>query len=98
MGWGSLYRNGTRFWGLCKLRRRSQEAFNRGRKSRSANPRLPNAMSRRVMPKLRSGRKPLSTQIGRGTKQLILAAIRAWEIKHGIPHYPSVWGKRKSGL
>jgi hypothetical protein len=52
-------------------------------------------MSRRVMPKLRVGRKPETTHLKPGTKAMILAAIRMWEIKNGIPHYPSVWGKNR---
>jgi hypothetical protein len=52
-------------------------------------------MSRRRHPKLRVGRKPMSTNLKPGTKQMILAAIRVWEIKNGIPHYPSVWGRNR---
>lgn len=50
---------------------------------------------RRVMPKLRVGRKPETTNLKPGTKALIIAAVRIWEIKNGIPQYVSVWGRNR---
>lgn len=51
-------------------------------------------MSRRVMPKLRSGKKPMSTNLLKGTKKLLVAALRAWELRNGYTPAPSVWEKR----
>jgi hypothetical protein len=51
-------------------------------------------MRHRTLPKIRCGCKPLSTTLGRGTKSLLLAALTVWEIKQGIPQFPSAWTRK----
>jgi hypothetical protein len=41
----------------------------------------------RTLPKIKCGRKPESTYLRNGTKSLLLAALRVWELRNGHHSY-----------
>jgi hypothetical protein len=50
-------------------------------------------MSKRVLPKITTGRKMRFGILPRGTKGLLDAALKVWELRNGFTPLPSVWEK-----
>jgi hypothetical protein len=54
-------------------------------------------MSKRALPKPAAGKKMRFGILPHGTKTLLDAALKVWELRQGFPSLPSIWKKKSPG-
>jgi hypothetical protein len=54
-------------------------------------------MRKRTLPKETAGKKMRFGILPRGTRRLLDAALKAWELRNGLTPLPSVWKRNPHG-